>query len=459
MVRTEYFGYITIELWEFLLLCFYLPFIYFISWRYKEKMMRISPDYKWYLTGLWIKIFAAVAFCCIYIFYYPGGDTTSYYENGLALTNLFWKNPADFFAVLFGEATPEKMSLFDGTTGYPLPYMYYDLRAMFVIRIITPFIILGSKSFLIASVLFSWVSYFGLWRLYRLFCSYYPLLSRQFALGILCFPSVAFWGSGLLKDTISLSAACWFVYILYKAFIERKNMLINTLLLLLFSMLIIGVKPYIFITLLPGSLMWVLNERLLRIKNRATVMVLLPAIYIVSIGGGLLILSSLGGSMSKFALDKLLDTAVATQRDLRMDYYGGNHFDIGDFDASITGVLSKAPAAIAAGLFKPHIWETRNVVMLFSAIENLFLMGMTILLLIRIKTFRLFKILFNNPLLFFSLSFAILFSFSVGLTTANFGALVRYKIPLLPFYISSLVILFYYMQHKKTDKTTRVDVS
>jgi hypothetical protein len=84
---------------------------------------------------------------------------------------------------------------------------------------------------------------------------------------------------------------------------------------------------------------------------------------------------------------------------------------------------------------------------------------MTILLLIRIKTFRLFKILFNNPLLFFSLSFAILFSFSVGLTTANFGALVRYKIPLLPFYISSLVILFYYMQNKKTDRTNRVNVS
>ena len=35
----------------------------------------------------------------------------------------------------------------------------------------------------------------------------------------------------------------------------------------------------------------------------------------------------------------------------------------------------------------------------------------------------------------------IFFSFSVGLSTANFGALVRYKIPSIPFFMCLLMIL------------------
>jgi hypothetical protein len=38
--------------------------------------------------------------------------------------------------------------------------------------------------------------------------------------------------------------------------------------------------------------------------------------------------------------------------------------------------------------------------------------------------------------------FSITFAFSVGLTTSNFGALVRYKIPSIPFFLSSLIILY-----------------
>jgi hypothetical protein len=39
--------------------------------------------------------------------------------------------------------------------------------------------------------------------------------------------------------------------------------------------------------------------------------------------------------------------------------------------------------------------------------------------------------------------FAIFFAFSVGLTTANYGALARLKIPCIPFYMCSLFILYY----------------
>jgi hypothetical protein len=37
--------------------------------------------------------------------------------------------------------------------------------------------------------------------------------------------------------------------------------------------------------------------------------------------------------------------------------------------------------------------------------------------------------------------FSIFFAFALGITTANFGALVRYKIPSVPFFLSMLFIL------------------
>ncbi|NNF02533.1 MAG: hypothetical protein HKN22_07590 [Bacteroidia bacterium] len=40
----------------------------------------------------------------------------------------------------------------------------------------------------------------------------------------------------------------------------------------------------------------------------------------------------------------------------------------------------------------------------------------------------------------FCIIFSLFFAFSVGLSTSNFGSLVRYKIPLLPFFVAALFI-------------------
>ena len=66
---------------------------------------------------------------------------------------------------------------------------------------------------------------------------------------------------------------------------------------------------------------------------------------------------------------------------------------------------------------------------------------MSILILYKTKIFGFFKFFFRHHLLTFSLVFSLFFAFSVGLTTSNFGSLVRYKIPAEPFYIASMIII------------------
>ena len=64
----------------------------------------------------------------------------------------------------------------------------------------------------------------------------------------------------------------------------------------------------------------------------------------------------------------------------------------------------------------------------------------------------IFRYLAKNHLLVFALIFSLFFAFSVGISTSNFGSLVRYRIPVLPFYVGSLFILEYY---RKQDLKSR----
>ena len=107
-------------------------------------------------------------------------------------------------------------------------------------------------------------------------------------------------------------------------------------------------------------------------------------------------------------------------------------------------MLSKAPAAITAGLFRPFLWEVRNIVMLLSGIEGAILMFLTFRILWKMRVFGIARYFAKNHLLVFALIFSLFFAFSVGISTSNFGSLVRYRIPVLPFFVGSLFILEYF---------------
>lgn len=133
----------------------------------------------------------------------------------------------------------------------------------------------------------------------------------------------------------------------------------------------------------------------------------------------------------------IVKKAYVSYNDLRKDYYGGNSFDLGDYDPSVQGMLSKFFPATIAGLFRPYLWESRNVTMLISGVENFFILLFTVYVISRART-RFFSYVFfivSNILLYFLHCFCLLYLHF----TSNFGALVRLKIPLIPFYLLMLI--------------------
>jgi len=142
------------------------------------------------------------------------------------------------------------------------------------------------------------------------------------------------------------------------------------------------------------------------------------------------------------SLESVIEKARITQDDLLNElHYGKNNYKLDRIDGSISGLLSSAPLATFTALFRPLPWEIGSPTMVVSAIENTVLLLFTFYTLIIIGPFKFLKIIVSDPFLIYCFVFSLFFGFGVGIAGTNFGALVRYKIPLMPFFFSAIYLI------------------
>jgi hypothetical protein len=452
MFELENFSYIrTINPFEWVMLGIYCIVIFALTFTRQVMKLRTNPLYSYYTWAVAAKVISSVVFCLIYIYYYRGGDTVSYYETSRSLVNLGVKNITGYLDVITSKPSLAGYMTFDRETGYPWPYMYYDSQTFFVAKLISPLVFAAFKSYLVSSVLLSWLSFYGAWKFFLTMCRYFPGLERRLAIGVLFVPSVLFWGSGILKDTITFSAVCWFIVSLDTAFMAKEKNKWWLIPMVISLYVLLSIKPYVLYSLVPGAIIWMGSARIRKIKSKFIRVAFMPAVIILSMGAGFFALSLLGNTMGKFAIGKMLETASVTQKDLKQDYYQGSSFDIGDFEPTFTGMITKVPAAMAVGLFRPYIWEARNVVMVASGLENLVYLLLMIFLVWKVITEprKFVKVLGDYPILTFLLCYTLFFSVMVGLSTSNFGALVRFKIPFMSCYIALILVLHHFLRAER----------
>jgi hypothetical protein len=445
-IPTYYYGKLPIELWEFGILGLLLLVIFVYAEVTVSKNIAHAPEFVYFRWGMWARVIGGLAFAFIYIFYYQGGDTIGYYSSAIAYDRLLLHDPSSFVTAYFGPIRPETLSVFTQETGEPLGFMYYNDQTRAVIKILTFINLLGCQSYFVTTVLVSVLTYGGVWRLYRTFVHYFPQYRRNIAIGVLFMPSTIFWGSGILKDSFTLAGTCYFLVFVDRIVQKRGNVWWNLVALFAAGWTVVAIKPYIFILLLPGAMVLYFYSKIKTIRNALIRYAIVPFTYLIIIAGSYFVLTSLGDRLGKFSIDKALETAVVTSKDLKQEYYEGNSFDIGDFEPTAVGVLSKFPQATVAGLYRPFLWESRNVMMLAAGLENTFILGITVITVFTLRRRVIYKLISDYPILLCSLLFSVLFAFMIGLTTSNFGALVRFKITLIPLYMGTLMIMFSKLQ-------------
>ncbi len=401
--------------------------------------METDPLFKWFLPGLRVKLFGALGLCLVYTFYYPGGDTLQYYNDGVCLVKLLVYNTSGFIDIMTHFHNKANFVFFSFDTGYPV--YFKTAETFFVVKLSFPFIFLGFGSFIATNFLIATFSFMGVWRLFKVFNSEFPEIQKELAITLFFIPSVFFWGSGLLKDTFTFAGTGYLVYSYYMAFVKKERIFGNIIMVVLAALVILSIKPYIFVGLMPGLIFWTAHKIVSQVKGKMAKFATIPLFLLFGLIFGYIMMSLLQSQLAEYTLDNVLKKAMVTQRDLKMDYYNGNSFDIGNFDATIPSMLQKLPQALVATFFRPFIFEANNIVMLVSAIENLLILILTIRVLIMVRVFGIFRYFLKHHLLTFCLVFSIFFGFAVGISTSNFGSLVRYKIPCIPFYVAALFII------------------
>ncbi len=446
LVFMEYHGDVGIAPWEFLLGFVYVMVMYLYFARKKNRNIKLNPEYKYYMSGLMAKLGGGVLFCLIYMYYYSGGDTTAYFYSGVAMKSMLSVDPVEFFRQVFlGDNSLRALHQYAGMEMRPYEYVFTDARTFHALRVSSVLALLTFNSYLISTLIIASVSFLWIWAGYRTFSSYFPAISGKLAIGFLFMPSAIFWGSGIMKDTFTFAACFAWVHAVDEIFFKRRNTASRIMLMILSAFIMIKVKPYIFMVIMPATLLWLLYMRVVSIRNTPVRFVLVPIASVGLVGVSIFILSRMGDLLGKFALDDALGNIGNLQNDMATNAdYGNYKFDIGTLDGTWWGVVKKFPVATNAALFRPYPWEVRNAVTALSGLENLFVLGLTVFTLSRAGVRFSLRCIAANPLLLMSVVFSLLFAFVVGITTPNFGALVRFKIPLMPFYISSLYIILYF---------------
>ena len=118
----------------------------------------------------------------------------------------------------------------------------------------------------------------------------------------------------------------------------------------------------------------------------------------------------------------------------------GSAYTLGEQDGTLTGMVKLVPQAIVVSLYRPFLWEVRNPVMLLSSVEALIMLIFTIRIIIRSGFIKTMALIISTPSLTLCFLFAFIFAGTVGVVSNNFGTLVRYKIPMIPFYLAGLYI-------------------
>ena len=376
---------------------------------------------KWLVALFLAKIAGGFALFVIYRYYYPStdGDIFHYFDDGLVIHNVLFQNPSDYLKIItgIGASSPDLMPYYD-TCNYWLKPFDYGLPNdnHIIIRANALMCLVSMGNFHIHNMLFGFLSFVGLWAIYKSFAKQLAQKRTLLLIAVFCFPSVWLWTSGALKESILIFAFGLFVYNL-RALLEKPTAG-NVIGVVVCLFLLMQSKFYVLMAALPSltAMVWIKHRPK---KAFAKFMIAHIAIFIAA-------------WLSKFITGvDLFDVICWKQHDFIMmmqSTQAGSFIELPVLDNGLKSIIVNAPHAFATSLLRPTVFEPGSAAMMMAGVENLLILGVLVAGFFFIKPHNL-----AIPDVWYCLSFIIILFVLIGLTTPVLGSLVRYKVPALPF--------------------------
>jgi hypothetical protein len=397
-----------------------LHFVFLVSicWSAWRRVDRSLKKYFW--PGLLFKVACGLSVGFLYQYYYSEGDTFLYFQDGRVLSELA---RVDFFAYLdFLSTEPPGHALWSQLT-------YVQPRAAFFAKFVSVVNLLTFDNYWLTSCYFSLVSFAGAWILFRRLHLYFASSTLPAAIAFLFFPSVVFWTSGLIKESLACAALFFLSALFLVAWFEKRISVANTIMGLIALWVLWGLKYYyaaIFIPVVFTSLCYrYLVTPFAANAGIAKQMLIWALIFIVP----LVVVSFLHPN---FYPERFLEVIVSNNEAYREFSRPEDTILFDSLRANAGSILKNTPLAIFSGLFRPLMFEAHNGFQWMAAFENLMLL---IIALFSVHT--LFKKLRSGEgiLIFAVFVYIILLTVFITLSTPNFGTLSRYRAGYIPYFV------------------------
>jgi hypothetical protein len=416
----------------------YIVLFFTIVWFYAY--FKYSNDLAKEFIGLFmIRIFGGILFALIFVYYYDVvGDTFQYWQGGMIMGELFYEDPVAYFA-LMGSDAGEISSEYIRHVQY-IGYSNTD-EEWFMTKIVAVFALIGFKSFLVYNIFFGVLAFMGAWQLMRFVREFLPEINREAFFVLTLVPGVLIWSSGLIKDTLTLTCFSFFLLYYSKIIFKRELKVSYFLIVVISGYVMFRVKPYVLICEIPALAVGTYVYYKAKIKIPFLRRILMPTLLALLMSASIAGVVQIAEASEKYRIDNLEKKVKGFQS--WHETLGGAYYTIGggNIEYTLTGVLKVAPEALSHTYIRPFLWEARNVSMLFTAVESFLIF---ILMIISARYYimdpDLRKFLHNNHIVVLLFVFALIFGFTVGFTSYNYGALARYKVPS---QICFLFLLFY----------------
>lgn len=422
----------------------YLLIILSVLWFYRNS--KTGDEYKWFLKGFLVKVIGSVAFALVFVYYYKFGDSFEYYKGAVMLSNTLLNSPSDYFELLMHESSTN----FPGhLRQYTDPLAYSDTpEEWFMVKLTSLISLICFNSYLVINLFMSVISFWGGWKLFKVFADLLPSKTNLGFYAVFFIPSMIFWGSGLMKDTFTLAGINYIIYVLYFGLVKSQLKPIYFIGLLVWLSISFTLKSYIVLAFFPSIILVFYYNYKEKITSPLIKLISTPTMFTVLIIIGFFSLKTLSESSEKYSAEQL-EWKVKGFHSWHTTL-GGSAYNLGVTDYTPTGVISKIPAGLNVTFFRPYLWESSNPVVLLGAIESLIILLLFLTVLWHSK-FKPFKYIKNTVLLKSLIAFILIFGFAVGFTSYNFGALGRYKMPIMSIFVFTL---FYIIIQIKTEKST-----
>ncbi|MCB0481357.1 MAG: hypothetical protein KDC83_07975 [Flavobacteriales bacterium] len=369
-----------------------------------------------------VKIMVGIGFTLLYKYYYDdrgNSDAFKFYDDAMLLYQHFKTDPWSWFKLMIGVdlQDPKVVNMVDELNHWFKLYkrgMFNDNQT--IIRFNALLMPITTGFYFVHVLIINFLSAFGMLALVKFFENW-GVKNKWFFIGLLLFPQVIFWSSGLLKEGLLFSIFGWLLIAIQRVVfkISFKSLLVFCICVYLAFL----IKNYVLIALLPGIIILFVHKKYPRISPLAM------ALGILMVGVSTAILFN-----SLFDLHIPI-SIYQKQRDFINEAEltkAGSYFHSFVLEPTWWGLIKNGPYAIWNCFVQPSVFNANNVLMWGAAFENLFIILAVIVVMIFPNTQFL-----SSDRAAFSILFILVILVIIGWVTPISGALVRYKIPAIPF--------------------------